>query len=130
MQLCAAAADTVGVTDPFDPEQSIMGGAAYYRRKLDRHGDHRLALAAYNAGSNNVPGGLDYARVVLRLYQAYQSGVDVAAPRRSAPRFASADQEVPERSDAPVSDAASNADTCAGFSDPIREIMRSRGRCP
>lgn len=130
MQLCAAAADTVGVTDPFDPEQSIMGGAAYYRRKLDRHGDHRLALAAYNAGSNNVPGGLDYASVVLRLYQAYQSGVDVAAPRRSAPRFASADQEVPQRSDTPVSDAASNADTCAGFSDPIREVMRSRGRCP
>lgn len=130
MQLCAAAADRVGVTDPFDPEQSIMGGAAYYRRKLDRHGDHRLALAAYNAGSNNVPGGLDYARVVLRLYQAYQSGVDVASPRRSAPRFASADQVVPERSDPPVSDAASNADTCAGFSDPIREIMRLRGRCP
>jgi soluble lytic murein transglycosylase-like protein len=55
MQLMDSTAQEMGVTDQFDPEQNIMGGAKYLRRLLDMFkGDLRLALAAYNAGPGNV----------------------------------------------------------------------------
>jgi soluble lytic murein transglycosylase-like protein len=55
MQLMPDVASEMGVDDPFDPRQNIMGGAKYLRRLLDRHrGNMRLALASYNAGPGNV----------------------------------------------------------------------------
>ncbi len=55
MQLMPATARELGVTDSFDAEQNIMGGAKYLSQLLNRfNGDTSLALAAYNAGANNV----------------------------------------------------------------------------
>lgn len=51
MQLMPGTAGELGVSDPFNPQQSAEGGAEYLRRMLDRFGgDLDLALAAYNAG--------------------------------------------------------------------------------
>ena len=55
MQLMPETAREVGVSNPFDPSQSIHGGAYYLRKMLDSF-DRNLdyALAAYNAGPNAV----------------------------------------------------------------------------
>lgn len=55
MQLMPETAKELGVTNPFDAEQNIMGGAKCLSDKLDEfNGDISLALAAYNAGSGSV----------------------------------------------------------------------------
>lgn len=80
MQLMPATAAGLGVTDRTDPEQNIMGGAKYLSQLLKIYsGDEKKALAAYNAGSNNVSkyGAEKYSSYytkVLGYYKDYGSG--------------------------------------------------------
>lgn len=55
MQMMPQTAAECGVTDPYNAYDSIMGGAQYISRMLEKYdGNTTLALAAYNAGPGNV----------------------------------------------------------------------------
>lgn len=76
MQLMPATAEILGVSDPFDPRESIEAGVRHLRALMDRFDNNLpLALAAYNAGSKAVisHGGIppyretrEYVRRILR----------------------------------------------------------------
>ncbi|MFC1689426.1 transglycosylase SLT domain-containing protein [Pseudomonadota bacterium] len=81
MQLMPATQAQLNVSDPFDPQENIQGGALYLSQLLDQfNGDYELAAAAYNAGPNavNKYGGIppydetqEYVRRVKILYRRY-----------------------------------------------------------
>ncbi|MCL4135147.1 UNVERIFIED_CONTAM: hypothetical protein GTU68_030192 [Idotea baltica] len=78
MQLMPATAKELGVVDSFNAVQNIDGGAAYMAKMLKRFDqNHKLALAAYNAGPGAVekhngippyPETQKYVEKVLKLY--------------------------------------------------------------
>ncbi len=54
MQLIDSTALDMGVRDVFDPRENIEGGVKYLRQMINRFGDIKKALAAYNAGPETV----------------------------------------------------------------------------
>jgi soluble lytic murein transglycosylase-like protein len=55
MQLMPRTSRALGIEDPFDPRQNILGGVKYLSQLLEKYdGNVSLALASYNAGPGNV----------------------------------------------------------------------------
>ena len=80
-QLMPDTATRFGVSNRYDPQQNVRGGALYLGFLLNRFGQSvRLALAAFNAGEDAVARNsgqippfnetLEYVPKVLKVYQA------------------------------------------------------------
>ncbi len=84
MQIMPANIKELKIKDPFDPQESIMGGARYLKQLIKRfNGELPLALAAYNAGPTVVERyqGIppiketeEFVEKVLKYYAIYRRG--------------------------------------------------------
>ena len=68
-------------SDPFDPRDNILAGAAYLREMYDRYGTIPAMLAAYNAGPDRYDEHLATGRPLPTETRAY---VDLLAPALGA----------------------------------------------
>jgi len=105
MQLMPETARRLGVRNPFDPRENVLGGVKYLKFLQETFKDDRLAIAAYNAGEgavakyNNVPPfpeTMNYVAAVGKRYgkakKAAEAKKPVAAPvkaeKPAEPQFA------------------------------------------
>jgi soluble lytic murein transglycosylase-like protein len=85
MQIVPETARLMGCDDPFDPHANIAAGTRYLHYLMNRFGDERAALAAYNAGEGTVerlgggipqyPETLDYLHRVASRTRDYRQRV-------------------------------------------------------
>lgn len=84
MQIMQSNFKSLGITDPFDPEQNIMGGAKLFAEHLKRaKGDVRQALTTYHGGFDKSAHGkltAAYPGKVLGAGQAVGESAGAARP--------------------------------------------------
>ena len=88
MQLQPATAETIArrtggtafrVSDLYNPDVNIRYGSWYLRQLIDKYGNERLALAAYNAGESRVDSWLRAGEgIAASDVLAYVNGVESA----------------------------------------------------
>ncbi len=82
MQIMPENYDSLYISDPFDPQDNIMGGTFYLKKLINRYENNiPLALAAYNAGPdavdrfNTIPPYREtegYVKKVMTAYNIYK----------------------------------------------------------
>ena len=91
MQIMPQTQQEIGVANPYDPVQSVYGGAKYMSQALDAEGTPEAALLYYHGGPDwrdkYGPESRGYVPAVTAQYQriAQTSPVPVAAPTAAAP---------------------------------------------
>ncbi len=80
MQLMPATAKNLGVENPYNPKENVMGGVKYLRTLFDMFGGNlELALAAYHAGPSlvkrlnrvpSIPETVEYVDYIMSRYGA------------------------------------------------------------
>lgn len=100
MQLMPSTAAYLGVTDAYDAEQNIMGGAKLISELLAKYsGDVSLALAAYNAGSGSVdkyhgiPPFTETQNYVSKILGYLGGDVTVSVPNTASSSLSSLNEE-------------------------------------
>lgn len=92
MQLMPQTARGLGVENPLDPRENIMGGTKYLREQMNHFGSLRKALAAYNAGPAAVTkyGGVPPFHETQAYVNEILGGIPNvgAAPQESPPALA------------------------------------------
>jgi soluble lytic murein transglycosylase-like protein len=89
MQLMPATARRLGVSNPFDPRENVLGGAKYLKFLQDTFKDDRLAIAAYNAGEgavakyNNVPPFPETMSYVAAVGKRYSKAKKAAEAKKA-----------------------------------------------
>jgi len=115
MQLMPATARRLGVSNPFDPRENVLGGAKYLKFLQDTFKDDRLAIAAYNAGEgavakyNNVPPFPETMNYVAAVGKRYSKAKKAAEAKKAL--------EVPKPEKPPQPQFA-----------PVRQFVDAEGR--
>jgi soluble lytic murein transglycosylase-like protein len=93
MQIVPETGRLMGCDDLFNPHANVAAGTKYFRYLLNRFGDERIALAAYNAGEGAVErfGGIPEYRETIDYVQRVASRT-VSYRKRVQDRYKASEQ--------------------------------------
>lgn len=129
MQIIPSTQRALGVTDPFDPEQSIYGGAKYLSQALDAERTPEDALRWYHGGpgwrGNYGQESRDYAPAVTGRYRTIMAAGGIGGTATPAPPAApSTPATAPQGTPKPVPAAAPKQ--AAPAADPLDDFLTGK----